>query len=55
MSLYQEPPETGNPYRETFLAQVEALLDREFAAVSVVPYRHLQICDLLIFRRSKGI
>lgn len=32
MSLYQESPEIGNLYRETFLAQVEALLDREFEA-----------------------
>ena len=31
MSL-QESPEIGNPYRETFLAQVEALLDSEFKA-----------------------
>ncbi|MDF1513717.1 MAG: dienelactone hydrolase family protein [Anaerolineae bacterium] len=32
MKLYTEAPETGNPYREIFLSQVEHLLDEAYAA-----------------------
>lgn len=35
MKLYQEAPEIGNPYRETFLHQVEMLLDREYAEAEI--------------------
>ncbi len=31
MRIYTEAPEVGNPYRETFIHQVEILLDREYA------------------------
>jgi hypothetical protein len=34
MKLYEESPDVGNPYRETFLSQFEAWLDRQFDAAT---------------------